>query len=132
MLDLRPTPFDHPDSVRLIAEVQAFYRERYGDGDATPVDPAEFAGPHGYFVVGYTADGVAAACGGWRARDAGDDEVLRDGDAEMKRLYVAAAHRGRGYARALLADLERTARAAGGAAWCWRRAPASPRPSSST
>jgi len=111
-VDLRPVPIDHPDAVRLIAEVQAFYRERYGDEDATPVDTAEFAGPRGFFAVGYV-DGAAAACGGWRAREGGDDPELRDGDAEIKRMYVAAAHRRRGFARAVLAELERTAAAAG-------------------
>jgi len=34
LLDLRPTPFDHPDVVRLIAGAQQVYRERYGDEDA--------------------------------------------------------------------------------------------------
>ena len=45
-------------------------------------------------------------------RRPGDPE-LRDGDAEIKRMYVIAAHRGRGIARAVLAELERTAAAAG-------------------
>jgi len=110
VLDLRPIPFDHPDSVRLIAEIQQVYRDRYGNEDVTPVDPAEFAAPLGYFVIGY-ADGAAVACGGWRA--AGPDAELRAGDAEIKRMYVHAAHRGRGYARAVLAHLERTAAEAG-------------------
>ncbi|MBD0324285.1 MAG: GNAT family N-acetyltransferase [Aldersonia sp.] len=35
------------------------------------------------------------------------------GDVEIKRMFVRAAHRGRGYARAVLAELERTAAAAG-------------------
>lgn len=112
MLQLRPTPFDHPDSLRLIAEVQAFYRERYGDEDTTPVDPAEFAAPRGFFLVGYV-DGVAVASGGWRAQESWTDPELRDGDAEIKRMYVSPAHRGRGHARAVLAELERTAAAAG-------------------
>jgi GNAT superfamily N-acetyltransferase len=110
-LDLRSIPYDHPDAQRLIADLQAFYAERYGDGDDTPVDPAEFAAPVGHFVIGY-ADGVAVACGGWRARDGGDP-ALRPGDAEIKRMYVEAAQRGRGYARALLGELERAAAAAG-------------------
>lgn len=109
---LRSTPFDHPDSRRLIAEVQEVYRERYGDVDATPVDPREFAAPGGHFVVGYV-DGAAVACGGWRAREAGTDPVLRAGDAELKRMYVSPAHRGHGLARAVLVELERTAAAAG-------------------
>ena len=112
-VDLRPLSFDHPDSRWLIAEIQAFYRVRYGGEDETPVEPADFAAPRGFFVVGYV-DGEPVACGGWRARDATPgDPGLRAGDAEAKRMYVAAAHRGRGYARAVLAELERTAEAAG-------------------
>jgi ribosomal protein S18 acetylase RimI-like enzyme len=110
VLDLHPTPFDHPDAVRLIAEIQQVYVERYGGEDATFVDPREFDAPGGLFLVGYVG-GDPVACGGWRARQAGG--VLRDGDAEIKRMYVAPAHRGRGYARAVLAELERTAAAAG-------------------
>src|SRR5690606_29632764 len=53
VLELRPTPFDHPDAQRLIAELQDVYRERYGGEDDTPVDPREFAPPGGHFVVGY-------------------------------------------------------------------------------
>ena len=112
MLELRPTRFDHPDSLRLIAEVQQVYRERYGGEDDTPVDASEFAAPRGFFLVGYL-DGAAVACGGWRARDGGEAPEIRDGDAEIKRMFVTAAHRGRGYARAVLAELERTAAAAG-------------------
>lgn len=112
MLDLRPTAYDHADAVRLTAEVQAFYRELYGDEDLTPLDPAQFAGPAGYFVIGYV-DGEAVACGGWRARSAADDDLLRDGDVEIKRMYVVAAHRGRGHARAVLRELECSALAAG-------------------
>jgi GNAT superfamily N-acetyltransferase len=112
VLELRPTPFDHPDSYRLIAEIQQVYRERYGSEDATEVDPREFDSPDGLFVVGYTG-GEPVACGGWRARYAREGGPLRDGDAEVKRMYVAAAHRGKGHARAVLAELERTALAAG-------------------
>ena len=39
--------------------------------------------------------------------------ALRDGDAEVKRMFVVAGHRGRGHARAVLAELERSAAAAG-------------------
>jgi len=112
VLELRPTPIDHPDAARLIGALQQVYRERYGDEDATEVDPREFAPPHGYFVVGYEG-GEPVACGGWRERHAGEDAALRDGDAEVKRMYVAEAHRGKGYARAILAELERAAAAAG-------------------
>jgi GNAT superfamily N-acetyltransferase len=95
--------YDHPDAVALIADVQQEYVVRYGDVDLTPVDPAEFAPPLGLFLVAYV-DGTPAACGGWRAHEA---------DVELKRMYVRPAFRGRGLARAVLAELERTAAAAG-------------------
>jgi ribosomal protein S18 acetylase RimI-like enzyme len=112
-LALTRAGYEHPDAVRLIAELQAVYVARYGGGDETPLDPAEFAAPGGYFVLGYV-NGSAVACGGWRAPDADPgDPDLRDGDAEIKRMYVAATYRGRGIARAVLAELERAAAAAG-------------------
>lgn len=112
MLELRPVPFDHPDAVAMIDAAQRMEVERYGSADRTPVDPADFTPPRGYFVVGYL-DGRAVASGGWRARRSGEDPGLRDGDAEVKRMYVADGHRRRGFARAVLADLERSAAAAG-------------------
>ena len=104
-------PYDHPDAVRLIDEVQTEYVRRYGGKDSTPVEPAEFAPPRGLFLVGYVDD-VPVACGGWRAHD-GDEPRFRDGDAEIKRMYVTPLARGLGLARKLLAELERTAVLAG-------------------
>jgi GNAT superfamily N-acetyltransferase len=111
VLTLRPTPLDHPDAAALVALLQAHYVEIYGGHDDTPHAAAEFVPPRGYFVVGYVDD-VAVACGGWRARDE-DDPPLRPGDAEIKRMFVHPAHRGRGVARAVLADLEASAVRAG-------------------
>jgi GNAT superfamily N-acetyltransferase len=112
VLDLRRLPADHPDALALDTAVQAHYAEVYGSGDETPLDPRQFDPPDGWFTVGYAA-GAPVASGGWRARGSADDPLLRDGDAEVKRMYVDPAHRGRGYARAVLAELERTAAAAG-------------------
>lgn len=105
------TPYDHPDAVKLIDGVQQEYVHRYGDEDETPVDPAEFALPHGLFLVGYD-EGVPVACGGWRVHEE-PSRGLQAGDAEIKRMYVVESARGKGFARAVLAELERTAVQAG-------------------
>jgi GNAT superfamily N-acetyltransferase len=112
VLELRTVPADHPDALRLVREVQQVYVERYGEADLTPMRAAEFAPPGGIFLVGYDVGGVPVACGGWRARDDADPG-LTPGDAEIKRMYVVPAARGRGYARAVLAELERSAATAG-------------------
>jgi len=110
--------YDDPESVRFVDTVQAFYVERYGGADRTPVDPAEFAPPRGLFLLGRLPGAGAVCCGGWRRHTAAsvapeDRAVLRPGDAEVKRMWVDPTHRRRGIARALLAELERTAAAAG-------------------
>jgi len=111
LIDLRPTPLDHPDAAALIVLLQAHYMEVYGGHDDTPFAVAQFVPPRGYFVVGYLDD-VAVACGGWRPRD-DDEPPLRTGDAEIKRMFVRPTQRGRGFARAVLADLEAAAVRAG-------------------
>jgi GNAT superfamily N-acetyltransferase len=95
--------YDHPDAAQLVAKVQQEYAARYGSEDASSADPAGFVSPHGRFLVGYL-NGTPVACGGWRALGA---------DAEVRRMYVSHAARRQGFARALLAELERTALAAG-------------------
>lgn len=103
--------YDHPDSQRLIEAVQQEYVERYGEQDVTPVDPAEFSQPRGLFLLGYLGE-EAVVSGGWRARETGEDG-FRDGDAELKRMYVVPAQRGKGWSRRMLAELESTAALAG-------------------
>ncbi len=103
--------YDHPDARKLVEEVQQEYVVRYGHQDETPVDADEFTIPNGLFLLGYR-DGRAVACGAWRACD-GDDPEFRDGDAELKRMYVVPDARGLGLARRMLAELERTAAEAG-------------------
>ncbi len=103
-LVLSPTPYDDPVAAALVEAVQRVYVVRYGGPDATPVKPAEFAPPHGLFLVG-RLHGEPIACGGWR--------VIEPGLAELKRMYVASGFRGRGLSRILLAALEDSARNAG-------------------
>jgi GNAT superfamily N-acetyltransferase len=106
-IELRPTPFTDPVSVRLIAEVQAEYGVRYGGPDEASIDPREFDAPDGMFLVAWQ-DGEPVGCGGWRRLGAD-----WPGAVEVKRMYVPVRARRRGIASALLAELERTAAAAG-------------------
>ncbi|MYR42482.1 GNAT family N-acetyltransferase [Streptomyces sp. SID5910] len=112
-MNIRRVAFDHPDAVKLNDEVQAEYDLRYGDGgDATQLDAADFAPPNGLYLVAYDENDVPVASGGWRCQDA-NGEGNRDGDAELKRMFVIEQVRGRGLARRILAALEEDARAAG-------------------
>ncbi|MFJ5832312.1 GNAT family N-acetyltransferase [Streptomyces sp. NPDC093089] len=112
-MNIQPTPYDHPDAVKLEDAVQAEYAVRYGDeGDATPLDATMFTPPHGLYLLAYDEDGTPVATGGWRAQDA-NPEGYSDGDAELKRMYVVPEARGLGLARRILAALESDARSAG-------------------
>lgn len=110
-MQIEPRPLDDPDVRVLIEEVQLEYVQRYGSPDHTALLPEEFASPRGRFLLGH-AGGVPVAMGGWRAQDSTQDG-LRDGDAEIKRMYVRATARRRGYARRILEAIERSAADAG-------------------
>lgn len=110
-LDLRTVGYLHPDALALVARVQQEYVERYGSPDESPVDPAVFDLPEGLFLVGYDDAGAPVATGAWRRSAV---RALGGADAvEVKRMFVVPECRGRGFARAMLAELERTAVAAG-------------------
>lgn len=96
-LELREEAYDGPAASALVAAVQQEYVDRYGGPDDSPVDPGEFAPPHGRFLVGYL-NGRPVATGG--IRRAGPDSV------EIKRMFVVADARGRGLSRVVLARLE--------------------------
>jgi GNAT superfamily N-acetyltransferase len=109
---IRNTRYDDPAAVKLNDLVQLEYTERYGDGDMTPMDAAHFDPPQGLYLLLYDTDGTPLASGGWRAQDA-SSEGFEDGDAEIKRMFVVREARGRGFARAVLTELEASAAAAG-------------------
>ena len=104
--DLRDEPADGPAAQALWAEYMELVAERVAVPPATPeaifATTDAFAG--GAWLVAYE-DGEPVACGGLRRLDADTGEV--------KRMFVTARARGRGHGRALLAELERRARAAG-------------------
>lgn len=106
-VEIKPVAFDDPVAQRLMAAAMAELGQRYGgDGDETPVDPADFTPPHGSFLVAYLDD-LPVGCGGWRTFH--DDGTV----AELKRMYTEPQARGRGLARRILAAVEDSARAAG-------------------
>lgn len=109
-LRIERVPLTHVDAARLIDEVQAEYVLRYGGPDETPLEPGMFEPPEGEFFVGYL-EGRPVTTGAWRRTGV---EVFGTTDtAEIKRMYVAPAARGRGLARRMLAHLENAAGAAG-------------------
>lgn len=101
---------DYVDPVvtRLVSEVQDEYVQLYGGPDEAVVEPGEFTPPDGLFLVGFV-DGAAVTMGGWRRVEHPSGERV----AEIKRMYVVRAARGRGLSRLMLAELERTANEAG-------------------
>lgn len=109
-LTLRPVRYSHPDAVALVARVQEEYVERYGSPDESPIEDSYFDPPGGLFLIGY-AHGAPVATGAWK-----QSQVRALGGvsgAEIKRMYVVPEQRGRGVSRVVLAELERTAAAAG-------------------
>jgi GNAT superfamily N-acetyltransferase len=113
--------YDAPEVVALVAAVQQEYVVRYGGPDEAAVDTDEFAPPNGLFLLGLR-NGVPVATGGWRRVPDGLSAVqtsavqtssLEISVVEIKRMFVVSSARGRGLARLMLAELERTAQEAG-------------------
>ncbi|MEV0334369.1 GNAT family N-acetyltransferase [Nocardia sp. NPDC050717] len=108
--EIREVDYDDPDAVTLRDDLQRFYVERYGGPDDAPVNPDDFRPPHGACFVGYLA-GEPVAAGYWHSLAV--DRLGTSELVELKRVHVIAAQRRRGFAQRLIAELERTALAAG-------------------
>jgi GNAT superfamily N-acetyltransferase len=106
-LVLREEPADGEAGKSLLAgfetEIAVLY-PNWSPSVGPSAKPDDFAPPTGCFVVAYE-DGVALGCGGLKRLD--------DRTAEIKRMFVAPAARGRGVARLILRELERIAAARG-------------------
>ena len=101
MLRFEPFPADQAPAADLIAAMVAEMAILYGPIDVPSMPsatPADFAPPHGTFLVGFDDDGAPVCAGGVKRLD--------DDAAEIKRMYVVPAARGRGLARVLLSALE--------------------------
>jgi len=103
-------PFDSPDVQALAHAQQEEMRGLYGgEADIGPTrEAAMFVEPDGVFLVVRDDEGSAVACGGIARFDAER--------AELKRMYVVPAARGRGLGRRVLVELEGAARRLGYAA----------------
>ncbi len=98
---------DDPLAVLLVEAQWAELSARYGEPDPQPASlraPQAFAPPEGGFVL-LRVGKEAVGCGGFCRWD--------DTGAELKAIYIAPLHRGRGYGRRLVRALELRARAAG-------------------
>lgn len=102
-LDLREVAWDHADSVALRSAQRAELTERYGTPDSEP-GPAPTANDVDYLVVAYRDD-QPVGCGALRPID--------ESHGEVKRMFVAPAHRGTGVSTTILAQLETVARSRG-------------------
>jgi ribosomal protein S18 acetylase RimI-like enzyme len=111
MVTLREEPVDAPDAHELLFEYFAMRVSTFPGHTYTTVypDPSVFEPPAGVFLVVRDDEGTSVGCGGIRRIDDGPHGARY----EVKHLYLRPEARGRGWARLLMADLERRAIALG-------------------
>jgi GNAT superfamily N-acetyltransferase len=100
---LRLVTPSHPAAAPLLAGLRQEYQLTYGSDVAAEMDAYseyEFFPPAGAFLV-LERDGITLAGGALRR--------LESGVGEIKRMWTAPDHRGRGYARRVLQSLEEAA-----------------------
>jgi putative acetyltransferase len=105
-LEIRRRPLESPDAQRLIAALDAELSALFPEPGANHFSLAltQVTEGAGAFLIAYD-DQTPVGCGAVRRLDADT--------AELKRMYVAPSHRGRGVGRRLIAALEQEARTLG-------------------
>jgi GNAT superfamily N-acetyltransferase len=106
--------WDDPDVRALTTDQQAEIRARYGGKEEPGTPPS--AADVSVVLVARDEDGTPLGCGALRE--------LGDGVAEVKRMFVVPAARGRGVSKAVLGALEDAARERG---WTTLRLETGPR-----
>lgn len=101
---IRAAAASDPRSVALIQELDAELSKAYTREQMHGLHPGEEADPRLKFFL-LELDGEVIGCGALRDLEAGV--------TELKRMFVRPAHRGHGFARDLLTQLEGVATAAG-------------------
>lgn len=104
-LSVLSLPMDDPRVRPLLDELAVEYDTRYGDlfsskgasEELSRYPAEEFAAPHGALII-IQENGESVAGGAFRRYD--------DQTAELKRIWTHSAHRRRGLARRVLAELE--------------------------
>jgi len=95
-----------PESVGLVAsylaEIAALFPGGFDPAASAPAEPEDLSPPRGAFLVVRDDEGVAIGCGGVK--------LLDPRTAEIKRMWLAPAGRGRGVGVQLLEALEQAAR----------------------
>ncbi|MGH3566101.1 MAG: GNAT family N-acetyltransferase [Pseudonocardia sp.] len=94
---LHVADFEHPDVRWLLNALYAEQLTRYERADEPEEDPTVYQLPEGTFLL-LRVRGQPAGCGGYRRRNATTGEI--------KRMFVYLSHRGQGYGRRILAELE--------------------------
>jgi putative acetyltransferase len=101
---IRAVAASDPRSVDVIGELDGELSRSYSREQMHGLHPGEEADPRLKFFL-LELDGTVIGCGALRE--------LESGVAELKRMFVRPAHRGRGYSRDLLTQLEAVAAASG-------------------
>lgn len=95
-MELRLESPDQPDVLALIDALDAYQKPLYPEESHHGIDLDALLDPAVAFVVA-RIDGVAVGCGG---------VLVRDGEAELKRMFVNPEVRGAGIGKALITRLE--------------------------
>ncbi|GAA1383125.1 GNAT family N-acetyltransferase [Kitasatospora putterlickiae] len=107
-VEVRRVRIDDPLAEPLVRELTEEYVRRYGPEahqEMTRYPADSWAEPHGGVLLLLLEDGEPVAGGAYKRLDART--------AEVKRMWTHSAHRRRGLATRVLAELERAAGAAG-------------------